>query len=649
MLSIMGIDLGRDTPIGRDALASFLGAHPWDDSVLRGRAPVEYFSVYRFDASPEELWPILSDTSGINLKMGLNRIDFSERAGKRFGRSILGGRLHVWEERPWQWEYGKSISIERVYSSGWCTYVRVFITFSSSAEGGTDLTLNFGWIPRDPFSALVLKAAGNAFMRRYGLAIGTLLEERKSAKVLPADQETLSRTNRVLVQPLQLQPREAALDPVAAARITQMEAGLRSRKLPDTAIDALLKHLRIAPAPDLHRMRPKVLAPTLGVDYEELLDLMLNATSAGLLTMSWDVICPHCRGVRQSAEHLWDVPKAGSCEVCRIDFSTSDLNSLEIVFRPHPDIRKTEEVLYCTSEPAKKSHILVQKDLPPGNDAEIALDFPPGAYRLREAGRTAYALLRLEPDADPKDVFIERIAVGDAVETGVGAKLRLRNAGAEPSSFVLEKNQEDTEALRPRDLFGRQEFRDLFSKEALSPDLSVDVGVQVIVFVDIVGSSAMYVREGNARSFALVKNFFRSARDIAAKRGGVLVKSLGDAVMLAFSNHLAALKAGADFIRSFDGSSEEAPFSVRVTVNAGPCLAVNLNSAIDDFGSPVNATAKLQKFAGAGQLAVTGPIVGDAAVRAFLSERNIVLGQPLNADLPGIGNMDYWILKVKKR
>ncbi len=645
----MGIDLAVDRKRGRADLAAFLGAHPWDESLLKGRTPIEYFSVYRFDASPEELWPILSDTSGINLKMGLNRIDFSERAGKRFGRSILGGRLHVWEERPWQWEYGKSISIERIYSSGWCTYVRVFIEFSPSSDGGTELTLNFGWLPRDPFSALVLKAAGNAFMRRYGLSIGTLLEERKSASALSAEQKTFPRTNRVLIEPLNLQRAEAALDPVAAARITQMEAELRSRELSNSAIDALLKHLRIAPAPDLHRMRPKALAPALGVGYEELLDLMLNATSAGLLTMSWDVICPHCRGVRQSAEHLWDVPKAGSCEVCRIDFSTSDLNSLEIVFRPHPDIRKTEEVLYCTSEPAKKSHILVQKELPPGDDAEIALDFPPGAYRLREAGRTAYALLRLEPDAEPTDIFVERIEAGAAFDTGTGAKLRLRNAGAAPSSFVLEKNKEDTEALRPRDLFGRQEFRDLFSKEALSPDLSVDVGVQVIVFVDIVGSSAMYVREGNARSFALVKNFYRSARDIAAKRGGALVKSLGDAVMLAFSNPLSALKAGADFIRNFDGSSEEAPFSVRVTVNAGPCLAVNLNSAIDYFGSPVNATAKLQKFAGAGHLAVTTPIVGDAAVRAFLSERNIALGQPQSADLPGIGNVDYWILKVKKR
>jgi class 3 adenylate cyclase len=79
------------------------------------------------------------------------------------------------------------------------------------------------------------------------------------------------------------------------------------------------------------------------------------------------------------------------------------------------------------------------------------------------------------------------------------------------------------------------------------------------------------------------------------------VKTIGDAAMAAFPRVDDAVRAAARIQRRYPPHNDEA-VRVRVTLNAGRCLAVNLNSGIDYFGLAVNAAAKLQRYAGAGDV-----------------------------------------------
>jgi len=224
-----------------------------------------------------------------------------------------------------------------------------------------------------------------------------------------------------------------------------------------------------------------------------------------------------------------------------------------------------------------------------------------------------------------------------------------RNAGGSEALFIVEKNVEDELALRPKDLFGLQEFRDLFSEESLSATVSVDVGIQVVMFVDVVGSSAPYLREGNARALTIMRAFFTLAHDIALKRNGAIIKTLGDAVLMSFANPLESFKAALQFVSALDGRNAELPIQVRITVHSGPCVAVNLNTAIDYFGTTVNVVAKLQKAVDAGQIALTDDIMTDAPLREFLRSHGYAFKAPQSIDLPGIGPVDYWKLAIKQR
>src|SRR5690606_36255651 len=94
---------------------------------------------------------------------------------------------------------------------------------------------------------------------------------------------------------------------------------------------------------------------------------------------------------------------------------------------------------------------------------------------------------------------------------------------------------------------------------------------------------------------------------------------IGDATMAAFSEPIAALRASQAIQRRFYPRREDLPIRVRISIHRGPCIAVNLNSAIDYFGGTVNVAAKLQACADAGQIAMSTAIADAPGVREFLA------------------------------
>ena len=124
---------------------------------------------------------------------------------------------------------------------------------------------------------------------------------------------------------------------------------------------------------------------------------------------------------------------------------------------------------------------------------------------------------------------------------------------------------------------------------------------------------------------------------------------MGDALLLSFGEPLAALKAAAEFTTVFDGSDSAVPVEARITINRGPCLAVNLNSSIDYFGQPVNVVAKLQQYAGPGDIAVTEPFITDTAVRRYLEGKQFNFENVKPADIKGVGAVRYWTIRLRKK
>ncbi|EKO17595.1 adenylate/guanylate cyclase catalytic domain protein [Leptospira kirschneri str. H1] len=381
-------------------------------------------------------------------------------------------------------------------------------------------------------------------------------------------------------------------------------------------LDRVIHYILSEDENELYRIRIKKLAMEWKIPVESLLLLFLHGCRQGLFTLSWDVICPHCRGVRSELFNLGDIPTQDSCDVCGIDFESTKVNSIEVTFHVHPSIREVQKRFFCAAEPSTKTHIRFQRTIQPGGEYITNLLLTEGVYRLRIAGEKKYNLLELQPSSTESI----RWTVDQAAEELTAKPMptvQIFNAENSPRTFIIEERKEDAIGLRPVELFNFQDFRDLFSEQAIASDLQLDIGVQTILFTDIVGSTRFYLTEGDNGAFKEVREHFVQVFRIIKEHKGAVVKTIGDSVMASFSSPLDSLLASIELQKVFQVTPENR-IQIRISIHSGQCLAVNLNSNIDYFGNTVNYASKLQAITDAGEIAFSEAIFRDEEIRNHL-------------------------------
>jgi class 3 adenylate cyclase len=184
--------------------------------------------------------------------------------------------------------------------------------------------------------------------------------------------------------------------------------------------------------------------------------------------------------------------------------------------------------------------------------------------------------------------------------------LALENATPEPRLAILEGNVWPDTAATGALVGTFQEFRDLFSTEALAPGLQLGIENLAFMFTDLSGSTGLYQRVGQARAFRLVQDHFRLLGLAIARNRGAVVKTIGDAVMATFATPTDALAAALDIQR--DIRKLEVPEGVdparlvKIGIHQGPCVAVTLNDRLDYFGTTVNTAARIEPKARGGEI-----------------------------------------------
>src|SRR6185295_17320493 len=78
---------------------------------------------WRFDAAPEVVWPLVSDTERFNRAAGVPPVQFEmisspERGIYRIGRVGTGRRAITWDEHPFDFEEPRRFSVRRAYHKG---------------------------------------------------------------------------------------------------------------------------------------------------------------------------------------------------------------------------------------------------------------------------------------------------------------------------------------------------------------------------------------------------------------------------------------------------------------------------------------------------------------------------------------------------
>jgi class 3 adenylate cyclase len=593
----------------REALtiSQLLELHPVPEAIAK-LSRIERLWVFDLPGTPAALWPFISDTSRMNRALGTAEMRFVEQAGVRHGSSKTGGMIHEWVELPWNWVAEQWLTSTRIYTRGFMKAMYAIHRLEPTATG-TRVYLYFGAVPRNALWSLATKLGFPSLEKAY-------------RKVLPALAAQLaSRIDRLRPEVLQMPPPELAESSVA--RLHAARDQLLAEHLPKECVERLVEFVRTGDDADLHRIQIRERARAWNLPELELLRTALHATRAGLLDLSWDTICPHCRGVRDEHDKLSGLSAQSRCDACDVGFTTDTPEAVEVTFRVHPAVRLVEDRLYCSAEPAQKDHIRVMTLVAAGATAVLEPHLPPGRYRVA-SGRTAGWLLDIAAGG-PTAIRYEAHPPDTVITAGPNPEITYVNTGTTPTAFSIQRATWSDDALRPGLLLSFQDYRDLFSEDYLGADVKLAVCEQTLLFSDVVGSTAFYARRGDPGAFIEIKKHFDEIFRIVADNRGAVVKTIGDAVMATFTRPVDAVRAARHIHDAFHPDRADTPIRLRISVNTGPCIAVRLNSNADYFGGTVNIAAKLQALAEDYQVAISESTYRAADVAAYLAEQNAEL------------------------
>ncbi|MDJ0960069.1 MAG: adenylate/guanylate cyclase domain-containing protein [Acidimicrobiia bacterium] len=131
-------------------------------------------------------------------------------------------------------------------------------------------------------------------------------------------------------------------------------------------------------------------------------------------------------------------------------------------------------------------------------------------------------------------------------------------------------------------------------------EIAIDVGAEgtmTLVFTDMVDSTVLAERLGDAAWADVVRRHEMAIRTTTESHGGRVIKLLGDGSMLAFESARGAVRAAVDIQRSV----ADEPFSVRIGMHTGDII----RTESDVLGVTVNKAARVASAAGPGQIMVS--------------------------------------------
>ncbi len=613
---------------------------------------------WRLRSSPDQLWPFVADTNRFNRETGLPAVEPADIEPRANARQLLRfrrlGMRVEWEEEPFEWVRPERFGVVRRYRSGPVASLRVLAELAPLPEGGTRLVYQSWIIPRTlvglivvpPFMALNRRSFGAAFRRYDRLAMQSSPIAGVAGKGVTVTPTSMRADPNVERGPA------VRLEAGAAERLVRAARELAQVTGEAALVEQLIRTMGSADDLTVARIRPYALADSWGAPRRKLLELCLHATRAGLFDLQWDVLCPLCRGAKESASRLADMRTEVHCATCNIDFGANFDRSVELTFHASPSVRIVEDRDFCVGGPRLTPHIVAQQLLAAGSRRSVALALEPGRYRVRTLGLTGGQFLVAAADG-ADELVLSASSTGWAsaeITLSLRPTLHFDNATEAEQLFILERMAWSDQAATAAEVTSLQAFRDLFSLELLRPGERISVGNLAIVFTDLRDSTSFYQEVGDAPAFGQVLDHFAVLREAIADEDGALVKTIGDAVMAVFRRPVSAVLA---MLRAQDRLNAPLPgtprFHLKAGVHYGPCIAVTLNDRLDYFGSVVNMAARLERFSSGEDVIVTDVVRQDPEVAELLAATDHgLVAERFEAPLKGFDGQEFALWRVRR-
>ncbi len=592
----------------------------------------------------ETVWKLLSDTEHLNRFIGLFPVQFSpaKKTGSQpFYREAfakVGGLIPLkWKEYPFQWVENETYTVERHYFDGPLKHFYGGISLSDSdltcVDGsiGTKVKLFGSFTPRNLAGVAAIPITGVQSMKNTMTYLNRYLQETHDNALLKL-------------------PQKKSNYKINHDEWSRLEKTMTEMPILKSDLDLLFRFLMDSSDQDVAKIRPIPLARQWNADPNQVLRLLLYATKAGILNLSWNLICPNCRVSKADYSSLSQLETQFHCDLCGINYDANFENYVELYFAVHPSIRKAFDQSYCIGGPMITPHVKVQQVIEKGQTKIMKLPAQRNGLRLRVV-QVNHILALDFTEKHPKELALQYDDEGWSVsslpiapdQTGV----RVQNLSDSDIVVVIEKSEWSNDAVTAAKVTAMQEFRDLFSSEVLAPGQQVGIESVTILFSDLRGSTSLYETVGDASAYGQVRRHFDVVTRSIANHGGSVVKTIGDAVMAVFHLPEDGLQAAMSIQDHFTRLNEKQPdeLVLKIGLYSGPAIAVNSNEKLDYFGRTVNIAARIQGQSLGNDIILSQTDFEKESFQAILKKESFIT-QPFQAVLKGI-NGEVNLIRIK--
>ncbi|SDW80046.1 adenylate/guanylate cyclase domain-containing protein [Paenibacillus sp. CF384] len=598
----------------------------------------------QFPQPKSRVWQILSDTNRLNRAIGLDPVNKQKHKPKSVSRTLKSKALQLipmeWEEYPFEWTHEQWYEVFRHYAKGPMSKFRSGIQLKAvevAGEEHTMVTLYSTIIPASAVMHLPVKLIAQQSMHKTFRYI----ESSIVAAVAAGNQAVVMRANADAQVNAQV---NASHDhKVNDSKLNHVLEQLDELGFSGAPVERLADLIRRSDDQDVADIRPYVLAKEWQLPRSEVLKLMLHGTRLGLFNLEWRLICPNCRVAESSSDKLAAITESYHCDYCGIQYEVMFDRYVELCFSVHPEVRRAVRSVYCVGAPAMAPHIHTQRLIRIGESIRMELPEQAIDWRLRVLRSNERLEVRLSEQSEGSKVnaevegnagsviLAEHGWVQEGIHGTTGGWITITNKRDIDVMVVLEREGWDDVVATASQVTMFPEFRALFASDVLAPGQQAGVSSLTVLFTDLCGSTAYYESVGDASAYGYVRQMFEFLSEQVQQHGGVVVKTIGDAVMAVFDSPEAGFRAALNIQQDWHSLKG---LDLRIGLHHGPAVTVGMNGRNDYFGRTVNMAARIQ--------AIGGPreIVLEAGLLAQLGgqQRNetFTVTDPFVVDLKGM-------------
>lgn len=468
-------------------------------------------------------------------------------------------------------------------------------------------------------------------------------------------------------------------DSVLEQRLSKLE---KAHNWNPRVISNLEAFIRTADDYDLFRINPIQYGSTRGMADAEAIDLFIYAAKVGLCEMDWQLLCAFCPQVVSSFRELDRVHSHYQCQFCNAINDVALDDYIQVTFTLSAQVRDNvflhPEAL-SVEDYYLRYHFAKGFKLPPGmtRDAMIAMlsrlfvdiephqkrtfefELPAGRFEVLDLAHGLLLVLFVEgqgPESQrtqiqlddgkfrvlnrptgPRDMVIGagRFAFRQAGDMPSGKhSLEIENRMDERGRFWIVQYPPGFEAfqfeyepfLSGKRLLITPTFRNLYRTQLVNETEGIAVNDLTYLFTDLKGSTQLYDAVGDGNAYFLVRQHFDTLNKVVQARSGVIVKTIGDAIMAAFEKPQDGVAAALEMVEEMTAFNKNIsqPLNLKIGVHKGRSIAVTLNDRIDYFGQNVNIAARVQALADANEVYMSREVMEAPGVSDILKAHHVM-------------------------